>query len=67
MLWCETLSPRHIPWAKGDTLLRVANWNDISIQQLGHYPFPSVSLACPTTAETGVERVKQKLSGRTKV
>lgn len=52
---------REIPsleWPTGTTL---------SIQQLDHYPFPSMSLACPTTAETGVERAKQKLSGRTKV
>lgn len=30
MLWCETLNPGHIPQAKRDTLLRVANWNDVN-------------------------------------
>lgn len=77
-LWHETLIPKHVPWVKRGTFLRVTNGNKVSVQRLDRYPFPcmsltcpscvpGVSLTCPTTAETGVERVKWKVPSGTKV
>lgn len=47
-LWHEKLIPKHVPWVKRGTFLRVTNRNKVSVQRLDRYPFPCMSLTCPS-------------------